>query len=229
MLQKATLIFEIIMLMGCTNLKKQKAEIPSNILAFSMRNPEAQEFVLYFNRYKDIDFNMDVSTEIKARDIPLFIQWDKRWGYKRYGKNYIGIAGCGPTCLAMVVCGLKKDPNINPYKISLYSVNHGFYEFGRGTSWTLMTAGAKHYGLRVVQGKLSSSYIIKNLSVKTPMICSMSPGDFTNTGHFIVLTGIDNAGKIIINDPNSPMKSSQHWSADVLVKQMKRVWLYSYN
>ena len=54
----------------------------------------------------------------------------------------------------------------------------------------------KHYGLNVVSGNVSSDYIMANLSGQTPMICSMAPGDFTKTGHFIVLTGIDANGKI---------------------------------
>lgn len=214
-------------LTGCTSINERNTDIPKNIIAFGKRNPEAKAFVKNFNKYKDINFDMDVSEDIKNKYIPLFIQWDKRWGYKHYGKNYIGIAGCGPTCLAMVVCGLKQNPNINPYKVSSYSVDNGFYEYGKGTLWKLMTTGASHYGLHVSKGTLSSRYILTHLSVKTPMICSMSQGNFTKTGHFIVLTGIDNTGKIIINDPNSPIKSSRHWPVHVLVSQMKAIWLYS--
>lgn len=32
----------------------------------------------------------------------------------------------------------------------------------------------------------------------------MYPGDFTYTGHFIVLTGIDENGAITVNDPKQP-------------------------
>jgi hypothetical protein len=55
----------------------------------------------------------------------------------------------------------------------------------------------------------------------------MSPGDFTKTGHFIVLTGIDSNGKIIVNDPNSPKNSNKHWDVNTLVSQMKGVWKYN--
>jgi hypothetical protein len=56
----------------------------------------------------------------------------------------------------------------------------------------------------------------------------MKPGDFTYTGHFIVLTGIDEDGLIIVNDPNSPTNSSKHWEVGTLVSQMKSIWKYSY-
>jgi hypothetical protein len=65
-----------------------------------------------------------------------------------------------------------------------------------------MTYGAEKLGLDSEQGTISTEYILNNLSDSTPMICSMKPGDFTYTGHFIILTGIDSNGDIIVNDPN---------------------------
>jgi hypothetical protein len=57
----------------------------------------------------------------------------------------------------------------------------------------------------------------------------MGAGDFTKAGHFIVLTGIDDEGKIVVNDPNSPNNSSKHWDIDTLISQMRNVWKYSYS
>ncbi|WP_334292771.1 C39 family peptidase [Butyrivibrio sp. INlla16] len=203
------------------------SDVPENVIEFGEKYPEAREYVQNFTEYVDKDLDMDVSKEMAASDIPLFIQWDKRWGYRNYGANYVGVAGCGPTCLAMVACGLKNDSELNPFVVATYASNEGFYTYGEGTSWSIMTEGAKHYGLNVVSGDVSSDYILANLSSKAPMICSMAPGDFTKTGHFIVLTGIDADGKIIVNDPNSPKNSSKHWDVDSLVSQMKSVWKYS--
>ncbi|MCC8066097.1 MAG: hypothetical protein LIO94_03200, partial [Clostridiales bacterium] len=52
------------------------------------------------------------------------------------------------------------------------------------------------------------------------------PGDFTYTGHFIVLTGIDGDGNVTVNDPNSPSNSSKTWSLDILVPQIRSLWIY---
>ncbi|MCR5546657.1 MAG: C39 family peptidase, partial [Lachnospiraceae bacterium] len=169
---------------GCSFIGKQMLhEVPENVIEFGEKYPEASGYVKNFNKYKDMEFDMDVSSEMEEREIPLFIQWDKRWGYKDYGGNYVGVAGCGPTCLAMVVCGLKQDGSINPYVVSQYSAEQGFYIYGQGTSWNIMTTGANHYGLEVSEGSVSADYILNNLSASSPMICSMSPGDFTTSGH----------------------------------------------
>lgn len=202
------------------------ANAPENIKEVGRKYPEAMEYVTGYEKYKDAELSMDVTEEMKERAIPLFIQWDKRWGYKDYGGNYIGVAGCGPTCLSMVVCGLTGDGSINPYVVSTYAADSGFYTYGEGTSWELMSKGAKHYGISVERGEITEEYIRNNLSSDTPMICSVRPGDFTYSGHFIVLTGIDNNGKITVNDPNSRKNSNKHWKLSDLVPQIKALWLY---
>ena len=54
----------------------------------------------------------------------------------------------------------------------------------------------------------------------------MGPGDFTTTGHFIVLTGVDSNGDIIVHDPNSIKRSKKRWSIDDIMKQTKNLWSY---
>lgn len=203
------------------------ADIPESLVEFGQKYPEAKEYVNNYPRYKDKDFDMDVSSELAAGEIPLFLQWDKRWGYKSYGSNYIGVAGCGPTCMAMVACGLTGNGKYNPYYVAKLSEEQGYYIAGQGTSWNLMTEGAEKLGLWAGHGKIAEEYIREKLSPDSPMICSMSPGDFTYTGHFIVLTGFDADGKLIVNDPNSPKNSEKHWSMEEILPQIKSIWRYS--
>jgi len=206
--------------------KASQEEIPESIMEVGRKYPEAMEYVEGYERYKDADLSMDVTEEMAERAIPLFIQWDKRWGYKSYGQSYIGVSGCGPTSLAMVVCGLTGNADINPYVVAKYASDAGFYTYGQGTSWSLMTEGAYHYGIEAYGGTNSPDFILDNLSEDTPMICSVKPGDFTYSGHFIVLSGIDEDGLIIVNDPNSRNNSNKHWDVNTLVGQIKAIWVY---
>lgn len=208
------------------SIQEANIEIPNSILEFVEKYPEAQPFADNYAKYHDADCKIDIKKDIKRSSIPLFIQWDKRWGYKSYGSNMIGIAGCGPTCLSMVLSGLTEDPSYTPSYLAEYSSNNDYYISGQGTSWNLMSQGAKDLGLEYSVGEISESYIRNNLSAETPMICSMKPGDFTYTGHFIVLSGIDSDGLVIVNDPNSPSNSQKHWDASTLVPQIKGIWTY---
>ena len=65
-----------------------------------------------------------------------------------------------------------------------------------------MTEGASNLGLTAENIPVTQENILAALRSGTPLICSMYPGDFTYTGHFIVLTGIDENGAITVNDPN---------------------------
>lgn len=200
--------------------------IPDSLLELKEKYPETADFVDSYAEYQDTEFDMDISDKIVEGEIPLFIQWDKRWGYCMYGTDFFGVNGCGPTCLAMVVCGLTNDAEYNPYDIAMFSMSNDYYISGQGTSWNLMTEGARNLGLTVESGNITQWYIEHNLSSQSPMICSMEPGDFTYTGHFIVLTGIDEDGKIIVNDPNSYINSKKHWEISDLLPQIKSIWCY---
>ena len=59
-----------------------------------------------------------------------------------------------------------------------------------------------------------------------PIICSMGPGDFTMTGHIIVITGVKN-GKFVINDSNSKDRSKKLWSYEEIREQIKNLWSFS--
>ena len=54
----------------------------------------------------------------------------------------------------------------------------------------------------------------------------MGPGDFTTTGHFIVLTEYKN-GKIRVNDPNSRKNSEKEWEYDAIKNQIRNLWAIS--
>ena len=44
----------------------------------------------------------------------------------------------------------------------------------------------------------------------------------------LVLTGVDGKGNIILNDPNSKLRSKETWDINQLMNQIKNLWAYSY-
>lgn len=89
-----------------------------------------------------------------------------------------------------------------------------------------MTEGAGNLGLVAENIPVTQENILAALQSGTPLICSMYPGDFTYTGHFIVLTGIDENGAITVNDPNSPANTKKHWSMTEILPQIRQTWGY---
>ncbi len=165
----------------------------------------------------------------KKRRIPLFLQGDARWGQQPYGNTVMADCGCGPTSLAMVVCGLTGNTVWNPSVVAQYAIEHAYYIPGFGTSLEMMTEGAQAMGLRGVQVAVDSAGILESLSAGAPMICRMGPGDFIDGDdtHFIVLAGLGDEGKVLVNDPLSEENSQKAWDAGKLASQMLEAWKYT--
>lgn len=123
----------------------------------------------------------------------------------------------------MVAAGLTGDASITPYAVAQYAQENGYYMPGQGTSWALMTEGCRQFGVQGEELPLSESAVMDALASGAPVICSMRPGDFTTTGHFIVLVEAED-GKIRVHDPNSTQRSNQLWSWETLEYQIKGLW-----
>lgn len=198
------------------------SQYPKSLIELLDRNPETKDFVLDYPFREQQDYDLsgtDRST------VPLFLQWDKRWGYEKYGSDCIAITGCGPTCLAMAGYYITGDgKTFNPAAIAAFSEKNGYYASGYGSSWTLISEGAVQLGLDVTEIPLVEKRIRDNLEVGNPIICAMGAGDFTSSGHYIVLIGLED-GRFIVNDPNSVANSSKLWSYEQIQGQIRNLWV----
>ena len=159
--------------------------------------------------------------------IPVYFQWSEVWGYASYGSENIGMGGCGPTSLSMVATGLTGNTSFTPKYVADMSVNMGYYVESVGTDWSLMTEGASQLGINSAQlTNWSEDSLKSELSAGHPIICSMGPGDFTNQGHFIVLSGLTEDGKVLVNDPNSKINSRKKWDLNTIINQMNAAWSF---
>ena len=211
-------------------IAKNRTDYPDKLIETLIQYPETMDFVLgYPERKKWKNKEIEITEEVVRGEIPLFIQWDKRWGYISYGNSIVGIGGCGPVALSMVLMGLTGDTKYDPAWMASYSEVNGFWVDGVGTSWELMGRGAEELGLNVERLPLQWEMIRSRLERGNPVICSMKPGDFTYKGHFIVLTGISKEGKLTLCDPNSQVNSRKKWEPQQVVAQMKSVWSYQWS
>ncbi|MBE6949505.1 MAG: hypothetical protein E7456_06630 [Ruminococcaceae bacterium] len=201
------------------------SDYPQSLIDLLERNPETEDFVLNYPLLKDAKPAFSMEEYIDTSSVPLFMQWDKRWGYTEYGADVLGLTGCGPTCLSMVAVYLLDDTTYDPAYMAEFSIDNGYCVVGNGTAWALMSDGASALGLDVTEIPLDEQRIIDNLEVDNPIICIMGPGDFTSTGHFIVMTGYED-GKIVINDPNSRENSEKLWKYDDIKDQIRNLWVY---
>ena len=199
-------------------------DYPEELVDMLSRNIDMIDFVLNYPNKKGNVYSDNIGNISKGK-IPLLLQWDERWGYANYGENIIAINGCGPTALSMVLAGLKGDSSITPYKVAKYAENNGYYVSGSGSSWSLMSDAPSAFGVKSEELPLYKDTIMSILKKGQPIICIMGEGDFTTTGHFIVLTGVED-GKIKVNDPNSKARSNLLWDYDRIAPQIRNLWTF---
>lgn len=172
---------------------------------------------------REREFDGKLTEEEVNGGIPRLMQWDGRWGKTVYGDSDIELSGCGPTCVSMVAAGLTGDAKITPVLVADYSWRSGYYDSENGTSWALMREGVGAFGLGSKELPLDEDMMKEALDEGTPIICSMGEGDFTTTGHFIVLVGVED-GKFKVHDPNSIERSEMLWEYQTLAPQIRNLW-----
>ena len=171
--------------------------------------------------YYNTDYG-DVTLEHRETPVVYYNQTDARWGNKLYGKTgTIGAEGCGPTALAIVVATLT-DHKVTPYDVAKWSAENGHRCEGNGSYHSLIPAGGAHYGLTVTGIGNSSSKLVEALQEGKLVIALMAKGHFTSTGHFIVLRGITEDGKVLVADPASIKRSNQEWELGIVVNEARR-------
>lgn len=198
-------------------------QYPKQLKELALKNEEALEFVYDYPAEHVKEHTIDLTEEASMDSVPLFVQWDKRWGYEKYSGNFFAASGCGPTTLSMVVVYLTHNRDASPLAVAKYSKEAGYSVDGSGSSWTLISEGCRHYGIKAKTVALDECRMKAELDAGHPIVINVGPGDFTDTGHFMVITGYDDEG-FSINDPNSIEKSGKRWLFKNISSQIRAVW-----
>lgn len=159
-------------------------------------------------------------------EVPFLYQIDPQWSEEPYAGGNIHENGCGPTCLSMVYISLTGKTDLDPAAMARFSEQNGFTVDGM-TAWALMTDGAAMLGLRSSELSASADAVRAELEAGRPVICSVRPGDFTTTGHFIVLAGLTDDGQVMVRDPNSAANGDHPWNLDRILGQCANLWSFS--
>ena len=136
-----------------------------------------------------------------------------------YGNSTLEQSGCCPTCLAMILTYLTGE-DVLPTDLTDKSAK---YLYSNGTDIT----GNYFYDLcsdfdvkpTRLQNWWDPDTITDTLESGKPIILNVGAGNFTSSGHYIVLLGFDDNGDVIVADPNSVYNSTKTYSLDSLIAQ----------
>ena len=169
-----------------------------------------------------IDPNYTPSMSGNVMKIPAIYQFDcKKVVCTINGKGKsASTSGCGATSMCMVIHYLTGNTEPTPYSLFKWAYDNGYYS-GSGLGHEAVSALGKLCG---VEGKWigkNGSKIVEALKSGHPVIAHMGPGIFTRQGHYIVLKGVTDDGKILVNDPNSKSRTGKAYPLSTILNQSK--------
>lgn len=143
-----------------------------------------------------------------------YLQTDPRWKNKDYSakgeSTTIGASGCGPTAAAMLIETLT-GKTFTPEDACKWSLQHGYKAVKQGTYYSYFVPQFAYFGIHCYQLSWENTYHKPNSSVHDKalallkqgyyLIALMKKGNWTSSGHFVVVWWAD--GKVYINDPAS--------------------------
>lgn len=152
-----------------------------------------------------------------VKEVVYFNQGEEPWKSMKYGSSTIGSAGCGPTAMAIVISTLTGE-TVTPKMTADYSIEHGEYVSGQGTSHSFPTNAALYWGLTVKRvGKNRMSEVVQSLKQGNLVVVICAPNTISgSSGHYIVLTGVNAQGYITIADPGSRSRTGKVYSVDTI-------------
>lgn len=189
------------------------------------RNPPVTEFLVRRGLKSAADGAEEYPSPFPDAPLPYFMQWDQRWAFVKYTDGLFGQTGCGPAALSMVYTGLTGKTDYLPDKMAKFAERNFYATKNDGTSWLMMSKGAKKLGLEVEELPLDRDVMTNALDEGRPIILILGPGDFTSTGHYIVVYDYEDEGFRVF-DPFSLSNSKKLWPYSVLEGQIRNIWAY---
>lgn len=158
--------------------------------------------------------------EAGETQVVYYSQLDERWSTAPYGDSTVSRSGCGPTSMSIVVSTLTGTV-VDPPHMAAWAAQNGYYCPGNGSYHSLIPGTAKHYGL-TVESNLTAQGIVDALTEGKLVVVIMAKGHFTKSGHFIVLRGVTESGKILVADPASLTRSNQVWDLALIMNEARK-------
>lgn len=146
-----------------------------------------------------------------------------------YSGDNMHISGCGPISLTMALNMLGEKSIYDAETLAIWAKNNGYMDPQSGTQWSFITDFSESQGFEVHGAEITdASDFAECFDGNSVIITVMDKGVFTDSGHIIVLAGMDSQNQIQVVDPISIYRTNKNWSADQIIKESKGTfWVIS--
>ncbi|MDT2614199.1 C39 family peptidase [Enterococcus dongliensis] len=202
------------------------------VISLGILSTQIFHFDRVVNSQQDFSATANQYLQEHGQDFPLIIQTDPRWAQEVYGsgsdQNDLATNGCAITSLAMIL-SYREHRTVYPTEILQWSGNR-YYETGQGTAWSIFPAFAQKYGFHLQELGKDQVKIQQHLNQNLPIVVSVTPGEFTDVGHIMVIKKSVQNEQLIIYDPNDRFDKEHYkqlYSLDRLMPQLANAWTFS--
>lgn len=199
-------------------------------------NPLAKNTYVKFRDYKgystetnlDYDYQNALKTSRKVK-VPYIVQFDERWGFENMnGKysDYIANVGCGPAVLTMIYSYFTGDKSLDVKDMTEISVANGWTTGFTSYSY-MFTSAPRMFGLSSYITTRSVANVKSQLNAGRLLVAYVGPGDFTSSGHFIILSEYS-GNNVKIYDPADYSFTNRDWSIQRILNQTYTLYSIGY-
>lgn len=159
-------------------------------------------------------------------NVVYFSQKDKRWAGNYYDTRKsktqtIRSGGCGPTSLAIVYSSLQEEIK-DPAAMADFAMQNGYCAAPQGSYRSLFVTGAEQLGMKCYYAGEDLEEALGYLSQGCLIVSLMGPGIFCDGGHFVVIRGITEDGKLLLADCWNEENNSKEWDMSTIAQNLKK-------
>lgn len=161
---------------------------------------------------------------------PLYLQTNEEWADYSYGSDgtqTLSDNGCALLSLSMVLAYLRED-NVSPLEV-LDWAQDSYYVDGQGTDWRIFSDFADSFDYSYHDLGTDTAQVANYLAVGQPVIVSVTSGDFTDTGHIMVLAAMQDENVVVLDPNDTPEKKHYltSYSLEEIAAQSLHFWTFT--
>lgn len=154
--------------------------------------------------------------------VPFAFQFNYRTPFCRVGgrERSVASSGCGAVCASMIIAYMTENMEQTPYTLMRRAAEEGNYN-GNGLTYDVIQGLLAAYRVESEQMPADAETITEQMKAGHPAVLWVGPGTFTKRGHYILLRGLDDEGKVCVTDPNNVFRSMLSYEPELLEKECK--------
>lgn len=162
----------------------------------------------------------------KQGTTPHLYSDDPDWADIPFGASTIGLSGSSATALAMVHVCETGETEVTPVEIAKWANENNAASTSLEAIDEVLTNGAAAFGLKASPLEATAIAIRQSVASGHPVAVVLNQGSVSPVASAVVVTGIDQDSRLVVNDPSSSENTARSWSFDEVLDNAHA--LYSY-